>query len=85
VTAGIRTSIASPIRRRAQAFAGSDRTAYADIDGAALRLGCDGLLEDHLVAEALELADRATGELFGLAFVEEVGSEIGVELSGAQD
>jgi hypothetical protein len=38
-----------------------------------------------LVAEAFELPDGAAGDLFGLALLEELGAEVGVELSGGEE
>src|SRR4051795_7147399 len=43
-----------------------------------------GVLEDDVVAEALQLADRAAGDLLGLPALEEVGAEVGVELAAGQ-
>src|SRR4051812_9824824 len=43
-----------------------------------------GLLENDLMAEALELADRPLGALLDLVAFEEVGAEIGVELAARE-
>ena len=43
------------------------------------------MCERDLVPEAFELPDRGAGELFGLALLEELGAEIGVELSRGQE